>query len=418
MRTLLWLIFLTALAIGVALLGRLTDGYVLWVVPPWRAELSFNLFVVLQLAVLLLAYLLLRLIVNTVRLPGAVAAFRARRARLRAKSAASEALRSFWEGRYSQTLKSAQTVLDAQAGAGDTISPRAGSDAQGIAALAALKAAHALRDPERIAAWRAQAETLDAAGWRTARLMAEMRIALDARDFAAAKMAFDRLGTKERRQVSAQRLALRLAQGLGDWAEMLRLARQMEKHRMLQPEQARPLRLHAAHGLIDALQDDSAQLLKLWDELPSADRLDSRLAQRAAWALTRAGRATECARLVEEFLDERWDSALLEPYVECHGGDVLGRIARCEKWLHAHAQDELLLLALGRLCVRQQLWGKAQSYCEASLAVAPNCAAHIELAQLFDRLERPDQANRHYRAAAQCRNGEVQFQSRGIRKSV
>jgi HemY protein len=70
------------------------------------------------------------------------------------------------------------------------------------------------------------------------------------------------------------------------------------------------------------------------------------------------------------------------------------------------------------LCVQQQLWGKAQSYLEASLAVASGCAAHIELARLFDRLERPEDANRHFRVAAQCFDARPQIQSRGGRKSV
>ncbi|MEW6512926.1 MAG: heme biosynthesis HemY N-terminal domain-containing protein [Pseudomonadota bacterium] len=416
MKTLFWLLTLAALAIGAALLGRLTDGYVLWVMPPWRAEISFNLFVVLQVVALVVVYLLLRLIVNTLRLPGVVNAFRARRARVRKERAAAEALRLFWEGRYSQVLKSAELVASEKVGADGTASVT--SEAPGIATLAALKAAHALRDPARIATWQARAEALDAAGWRTARLMAEIRIALDARDFATAEAALEQLGTKERRQISAQRFALRLAQGKGDWAGMLRLARQLEKHKVLLPEQAQPLRLHAYHGMLDALPDDPAQLVRFWRDMPASDRLDTRLAQRAAWTLANAGHCAECAQLIEDYLDERWESVLLEPYADCQGGDVLGRIAHCEKWLHEHPQDALLLLALGRLCMQQQLWGKAQSFLEASLAVAPSCAAHIELARLFDRLERADAANRHYRAAAQCQNTKPQFQSRGIRKSV
>lgn len=419
MKTLFWLLTLAALAIGTALLGRLTDGYVLWVLPPWRAEISFNLFVLLQFVALISVYLLLRLIVNTLRLPSVVNAFRARRAQRRKERAAAEALRLFWEGRYSQVLKSAELVAGEQVGADGTAAATSGAtDAAGIATLAALKAAHALRDPERIAIWQRRAAALDAAGWRNARLMAEIRIALDARDFATAQHALEQLGTKERRQVSVQRFALRLAQGKGDWAEMQRLARQLEKHKVLLPEQAQPLRLYAYHGMFDALQDDPVQLVRFWRDMPAADRLDTRLAQRAAWALANAGHCAESAQLIEDYLDERWESSLLEPYADCKGGDLLGRIAHGEKWLHEHPQDALLLLALGRLCMQQQLWGKAQSFLEASLAVAPSCAAHIELARLFDRLERRDDANRHYRAAAQCQNTKPQFQSRGIRKSV
>ncbi|MCX8016918.1 MAG: heme biosynthesis protein HemY [Rhodocyclaceae bacterium] len=404
MRTLFWLLTLAALAIGVALLGQLSDGYVLWVVPPWRVELSFNLYVLAQALVLILAYLLLRGIAITLDLPRVVAAYRARRARARDEQHAISALRQFWEGRYAQALKSAARVGGEASGA-----------APGIAALVALKSAHALRDTRRIAQWRARCENLEA-DWRNAHWLAELRIALDGRDFAAARAALNKLGAKERRQISVQRLALRLAQGEGDWAELLRLPRLLEKHHALSPEQARPLRLIAQRGLLEAWRDDPVQLMRHWRSMAADERLDAQLARQAAHALAAAGACAECAELVEEYLEQRWEPALLEDYAGCPGGDLVGRIAHGEKWLAAHPHDADLLLALGRLCVRRELWGKAQSFFEASLAVAPSCAAHIELARLFDHLGRTDDANRHYRAAADCQGAASQ--SRGGKKSV
>lgn len=409
MRALFWLLTLTALAIGVALLGRLSDGYVLWVVPPWRVELSLNLFVLAQLVTLVVVYLLLRVIAVTLDLPRSVAEFRARRARARDERAATDALRLFWEGRYSNALKRAEKVTSSETAPA----------AYGIAALVGLKAAHALHDDARIAAWRGRAEELDEAGWRTARLMGDIRIALDARDLVAARTALEQLGPKERRQISAQRLALQLAQGQGDWEELLRIARLLEKHRALTPEQARPLRMRAHRGMLDSLQDDPAQLMRYWRKMSGADRADPQLIRQAVRTLRTAGAGAECAELVEDFLDDAWESALLDDYAACPGGDVLGRIAQCEKWLPDHPRDALLLIALGRLCAQRQLWGKAQSYLEAALAVAPDCTAHIELARLFDHLERTDDANRHYRAAANCQEKTQETsQSRGGRKSV
>ncbi|MBA3032798.1 MAG: heme biosynthesis protein HemY [Gammaproteobacteria bacterium] len=393
MRALFWLLTLTALAIGLALLGRISDGYVLWVIPPWRVELSLNLFVLAQLLALAVAYLLLRAINKTLNLPRVVGEYRARRARLRDERAAAEALRLLWEGRYGHALKSAGKV-----GAGGTASSAV------LASLVGLKAAHALHDPERIAEWlvRARATASDKSDWRTARLMIEADLALETRAFDLAQTALNELTPKERRQISALRLDLRLAQGRSDWAEMLRITRLLEKHKALTAAQALPLRLRAQRGMLDGLQDEPAQLVRYWKGVPAAERLDLPLAQRAARALNNAGACAESARLIEDYLDDQWESVLLEDYVDCAGGDVLGRIAHCEKWLHEHANDAALLLALGRLCARQQLWGKAQSYLEASLAVAANCAVHIELARLCDQLERPDEANRHYRAAADC----------------
>jgi HemY protein len=59
-----------------------------------------------------------------------------------------------------------------------------------------------------------------------------------------------------------------------------------------------------------------------------------------------------------------------------------------------------LLLVLGRFCLQKQLWGKAQSYFEASLSLKPSRAAHIALAKLLDQLEQPALATKHFRAAA------------------
>ncbi len=68
-------------------------------------------------------------------------------------------------------------------------------------------------------------------------------------------------------------------------------------------------------------------------------------------------------------------------------------------WLRQYPGEAGLLLSLGRMCMNQRLWGKAQSYIEASLATEETREAHLALAELCDKLERSDEANRHFRAA-------------------
>ena len=59
------------------------------------------------------------------------------------------------------------------------------------------------------------------------------------------------------------------------------------------------------------------------------------------------------------------------------------------------------MMTLGRLCVRQQLWAKAQSYLEAAMSIEDTPAVRLALASLAEQLDRQGEADRHYRAAAQ-----------------
>ena len=385
MRTLLWLLTLAALAVGLSLAARYNDSYVLFVLAPWRVEISLNLLLILQAVGFLLLYLILRGVVNTLRLPDKVREFRARRVREKASAALAEAMRLMQEGRYGHALKCAERAY-------------AGAHTPGLAAIVALRAAHALRDDYREATWRERARHHDGE-IQAARLMTEAELALDARDFNAARESLNRLAAIEGRHIAGLRLSLRAEQGLGNWREMLKLTRQLEKHKALTAEQAAPLRSRAHREVISQL-GDPAQLVRYWNDMPDADRLEPRLALQAARTLVATGGCAEAANLIEDFLDERWDSSVIAVYADCEGGDTLARIAHAEKWLASHARDEQLLFALGRLCRQQKLWGKAQSYFEASLSIRPTRGAHIELAQLLDQLERSEEANRHYRAAA------------------
>jgi HemY protein len=60
-----------------------------------------------------------------------------------------------------------------------------------------------------------------------------------------------------------------------------------------------------------------------------------------------------------------------------------------------------LLATLGRLCAQAELWGKARNFLEASLSFEQSRSAHLELARLAERMGQGDEAQRHYRRAAE-----------------
>ena len=387
MRLLLWLLLLAGLAVGLALVARSNDGYALLVLPPWRVELSLNLLILLQLAAFCLAYLLLRLLDHTLALPRSVREYRARRARAQAEQALVDSFRYYFEGRYGRALKSASAAYVA-------------AHAPGLAALMAARCAHALRSPEREAYWLARAIHHDGES-RNARLMTEGELYLQSHRYAEAQASLDVLAAGGQRHIAALRLALRNQRALGDWREVLRLIRLLEKTRALSAEQALPLKLQAHQEVLRAVALDAGALVQYWRTLPVAERRSPKLCAEAATLLIAAGDCTTAQSLIEDALDQEWNGELILIYAHCQGGDVLGRIARAEAWLTGEPRDANLLLALGRLCRQQKLWGKAQSYVDASLSLAPTREAHVEMAQLLEQLDRAELAARHYRAAAE-----------------
>ena len=386
MRALIWLVVLFAVAAGLAVAARYNDGYVLIVANPWRVELSLNFLVVLLAGGFAVLYVLLRLVASTLAMPSQVAEFRARKRQERAIDALVNATRLQLEGRHGQALKRAQVAYDCGA------SP-------GLTALLAARAAGALRDEPRKRLWLDRAREHDA-GFRTARLMTEADIALQARQFDEAGESLEALRASGQRHISALRLSLRVAQARGEADETLRLTRQLEKPRALSAEEALPIKRRANLANLHAREGDRVALAKYWIGLPEDEQGDRRVAEAAARALCAADDQGAAQKLLERWLDSQWDSTMAELYGECGGGDLLARISRAETWLKRQPRDARLLLMLGRLCVQNELWGKAQSYLEASLSVEPLRATHVELARLHERLGRESEAQRHYREAA------------------
>ncbi len=390
MKGLFWVLSLFALAVGLSMAARFNEGYLLLVLPPWRMEVTLNLALAVLVGGFLLLHLLLRGVAATLALPGRVRAFRERRRRAKAAAIFQEAVRLLFEGRFGHALKKAAEA-------------HAAGEAPGLAALIAARAAQRMRESEKQQAWLERA-TLDDARTEAARLMLEAEMCIDGRRFEAAVAILARLQQVAGRHIAALRLELRAQQGCGNWEEVLRIVRQLEKRDAIAAEAARELTLKAHQENVARRCGDAAQLRAYLDRVPATD-FGPRLTQAAAAALMAVGAHDDARRCIERQLERAWDADLADLYGRGDGDDAIARIARAEAWLTRHPQEASLLVTLGRLCMRCQLWGKAQSYLEASLSVAASREAHLELARMADALGRETDANRHYRVAAQLPPG-------------
>ncbi|MGB5081744.1 MAG: heme biosynthesis HemY N-terminal domain-containing protein [Burkholderiales bacterium] len=386
MKGLVWVLAVCAIAVAVSLALRGSGGYALFVLHPWRAELPLNLLAVLLVLVFLAAYFLVRLMSHTLRLPSHVRAFRKRRRDEKGRNALLGAIRALFEGRFERVEKLATGARELGA-------------APALAGLLAARAAQRRGDSGRRDQWLERAKG-DEESWRLARLMTEAELLLEERRFDAARKVLRELHGEAPRHAGVLQLLLRAEQGLADWDEVLRIVKLLEKKDIMSAETLEHLRINAWLSNLSRKTLSPEELAQCWEEVPRSERSRVVIATAAARAFMRSGDCRKAHRIIEDALEREWDGALVELYGECIDEDALERLERAEKWLGERPGDADLLLALGRLCAQRQLWGKAQSYLEASLASKPGRAAHVALARLFDRIGRTEDADRHFRESA------------------
>ena len=102
-------------------------------------------------------------------------------------------------------------------------------------------------------------------------------------------------------------------------------------------------------------------------------------------------------KTIRNYLKKKWDENLARTYGLIQDVDASKQLEHAEHWLRDHGRSPMLLLTLGRLCNRLQLWGKARVYYESSIAMQPSTEAHAELAELLETLGEKDSAYESYR---------------------
>lgn len=395
MKSLFWLLAVSAAAVALVLLARVDSGHVLFYYPPWRVEMSMVFFVAAALVSFVVLYYLLRLVGNALALPATVRAWRARRRRERAHTALAGALQAYYEGRYARAEKEAAFAADH-------------GPSPGVAALLAARAAHQMRDFERRDRWLERADGLGDS-LHAARLVSRAELALEDRDFGTARDALRSLHGAGPRHVATTRLLLRAERGAGAWDEVLRLASQLSKRDAIAPALAEEYKVQATVELLGRAADDAGTFERRWRGVAAADRVQPRIAAAAARNATSLGRAALAREILESALAAEWVPQLVSLYGQLPAGleqesriaEARTRIERAEKWLLERERDAQLLATLGRLCAQAELWGKARSFLEASLSFEESRVARIELARLAERLGKDDEAQRHFRKAAE-----------------
>ncbi|TMH64730.1 MAG: heme biosynthesis protein HemY [Betaproteobacteria bacterium] len=393
MRFLFWFLLLAVAAVVAALAARLNAGYALLVAPPYRVELSLNLLLILIAGGFAALYFGLRVIVRTIQLPAQVREWRRLQKKDRARAKLDAAIVALLEGRYGKAQQQAQEAL-------------ALPHSSGLAALVAARAAIDVRQFDAAEAYLSRPET-QARSLSVPRLTLSAEIALEQGQPQEALRILDALKREAGMHTAALRLELRATQAARRFDQIPSLVDQLVKRGVFDAAQGEQVRIAAQREQLRALAHDAAGLRDAWSRLPESTRTLPPIARAAAQSFLQLGGDREAGEVLARSLEREWNSELVEPYGECRLPDATRQIEQAERWLAGHNQDAVLLRVLGTLCQRQQLWGKAQTYLEASLALDNHWRTHLALGEMLGRLGRSDEANAHFVAALRLATDEL-----------
>ena len=388
MRWLISVLIVAVLAVALAMAGRYDPGYVVLVYPPWRVEISFISFVLIVLGLVVGGVVLLRLAALTLNLPSIVREQRERRAAKKRDENFVGGLKAYAEYRYQDAEQSLGQWQGDETRLG----------------LARVLAARAAQEMRAVAQRERHIQEASEHGAELAAQLFEAEAHLGIKDAAAALVAINRAKEIAPQHTGLLRLELKTRQLLGQWDEVERLLDALARSNAMEPGVASQNRRMAyAENLKRRAEDDRA-LLEYWKKIPADFKHDAVVARAAARAFMQRGGHDTALDVLETALNREWNEDLVALYGELRGSSPTRQIEQAEKWLHAQPRDAQLLLTLAQLCSVQQLWGKAQSYLEASLAISATAEGHIRMAELKTQSGQPGEACQHYqKALALCR---------------
>ena len=271
-----------------------------------------------------------------------------------------------------------------------------GTDSPLIHYLMAARAAQLQGSDERRDDWLKLAyEELPEA--ETAVLLTQAELQLEHSDHERALATLRRIQEAHPDHPVALALLARIYHALKDWERLLALAPQLADARM-DNEELESI-IAAALESCTAKQDITrVDVDRLWGRLPAALRKAPRLIALQGLALNSLGQGEEAEKKIRLALKRGWEENLVLAYGRVRGAKADKQLLQAEQWLRDRPEDAALLLTAARLCMVLELWGKARSYLETSLALMPRTEAYALYGRLLDQFGEADNAALAFRS--------------------
>ncbi len=387
MKILIWLVTLFAIAVGMALLGHYYNGLVVVFVGAYKVSLSLNLLVVLNIVFLAVLYFLFRFVAGVLRLPAHLRAGRLRRARRALNTSAL----AYFEGQYHKSLQQSGKALKQE----DT--PQNQALALMLSAASAQQTNNLEQRDESLAQMKKLPEK-----FQLSRFLFEAEQAIKEDRLAEARTALDGALGLSPNLSEVLKLDLQLSAKEKKADKTLLLANKLLKNKAIDEKTADDYRVQAYREQLTYLTHEKD--IRKWIKGIPEEMLTNALADEVALKFQQLGLNEAVVDWVSRYYPKNKHPVLLgelnKAVLELEPAKQQKVLEQGENWLKTHsAKDSELLLSLGKIACANQLWGKAQSYLEASISIAPSFEAYFALSKLFNETDKKEMAKEQNKKA-------------------
>ena len=373
MKSLIFTLVIFAFATGVALLLHGEPGYVtLNYANKWTVETSLATFVGVVAGAFLVLYLGALLLLWLSSLPRRLKGHVENRRNAGAAKILSTALVEMIKGDYSQAerhLAKAQKNAD-------------------LSMVSHILAAFSAEQRSNIKSREQYLNQAAASGADAEYVVALLRARFNLRDQQAeqSKIILDEMSEKSNaRGASLISLQIEIEISLKNWDAAQQLLIELSKQKQFPSGQLKELQYKVWQGWLSSREED--ELIASWRSLPKQAHKYPEVVAVYAEQLLSNGRDELAEKVIREAVRDEWDDTLIELYGQVESPEPDKQIAQAEKWLAKRPDNASILLTVGVLNVRAQLWGKARSCLQSSLAIKPSAVAYQALGDLLLSLD-------------------------------
>ena len=261
--------------------------------------------------------------------------------------------------------------------------------------LQAARAAHLQGKDDRRDEWLRMAYE-DAPEAANAVLLTQAEFQLDRSHYESALATLRRVEEDTPDHAQALALMARLYFRLEDWDSLADLLPRLRKNAQVPAARLDKWTIHVHKVALEKAADIDV-LDSAWSAVPKKLRNETALREAYFEGLMRVGLHDRAEKELFATLKSNWQAPLVRLYGLAEATDTTKQLKKAENWLKNRAEDPDLLLAAARLCLRNELWGKARSYLETVISLRPTPEAYREYGALLTRLGEADAAAEAYR---------------------